>query len=403
MSTIRLKRGTTSSWESQNYVLADGQPGVERTTGGVKLKIGDGSTSWNDLEYVGSGQFLPLSGGTMSGNINMDGYSISHVGRVTGVQVLSSETFSKLQMNGVKGITLQTNEAVVLNRGTGTIDANNKTINNIGDPVNPTDSANKQYVDTQVNSKLSLSGGTLTGTLKLQNAEASDVFDGLTIDGGNSLTLQSRNNTGLVVTNSGIDISSSSGYINITSDSNIKNTNYIRIGSADEKVYGMSLDAGTTAVSIGYASTNTIVRIGNSSALGNGGNVFLTGITEPSNDRDAVPYYYVRSKHWEFSFAPYGGGTLTASIRSFGKVVFFTIQGVLNIGSSAPSSGTFSEITIPAEYRPAYPVSIPVVEVSGGTVYGHTDRFTIGTDGSLSYVFANNGALERNCSACWVV
>lgn len=34
MSTIKLKRGSTDSWTSQNPVLADGQPGVEKTSGG---------------------------------------------------------------------------------------------------------------------------------------------------------------------------------------------------------------------------------------------------------------------------------------------------------------------------------------------------------------------------------
>lgn len=34
MSQIQLKRGSTASWEEQNPVLADGQPGVEKLVGG---------------------------------------------------------------------------------------------------------------------------------------------------------------------------------------------------------------------------------------------------------------------------------------------------------------------------------------------------------------------------------
>ena len=384
MSTIKLKRGSTDSWESQNPILSDGQPGVERTSGGgVNLKVGDGSTAWNDLGYVGEGQYLPLSGGTMTGHIRMSRYSV-YSDRI-------------LRLGGYDGIQFYDGHSGVSTTGTAPT-----RVRGVATPTDNNDAANKSYVDTQVNSKLSLSGGTLTGTLKLSNIEASSVYNGLKIKGGNTLTLQSSNGTGLTISQSGVDLDGSAGYVNITSDSSFANRNYIRIGSDDEKIFARSLEANYTAVSIGHASENTLVYIGNSSTYGDSGNVFLTGIRDPSNDRDAVPYYCVGSKHWEFSFAPYGGGTLTASIRSFGKVVFFTIRGVLNIGSSAPSSGTFSEITIPADYRPAYPVSIPVVEVSDGAVYGHTDRFTIGTDGSLSYVFANNGALERNCSACWV-
>ena len=43
---------------TQNYVLRDGQIGVESDTG--KMKIGDGVTEWADLEYV------PLAGGDVA-------------------------------------------------------------------------------------------------------------------------------------------------------------------------------------------------------------------------------------------------------------------------------------------------------------------------------------------------
>jgi hypothetical protein len=49
--TILLKRGKSSSWASKNIILQNGEPGFEIDTG--KLKIGNGSTHWNDLDYVG--------------------------------------------------------------------------------------------------------------------------------------------------------------------------------------------------------------------------------------------------------------------------------------------------------------------------------------------------------------
>ena len=48
---IQLKRGTSSSWVNQNPILAIGEPGFEKDTG--RLKIGDGVSSWLDLDYVG--------------------------------------------------------------------------------------------------------------------------------------------------------------------------------------------------------------------------------------------------------------------------------------------------------------------------------------------------------------
>lgn len=49
-TTFQFKRGLAQSWINVNPILAAGEPGFELDTG--KLKIGDGSTSWNDLAYL---------------------------------------------------------------------------------------------------------------------------------------------------------------------------------------------------------------------------------------------------------------------------------------------------------------------------------------------------------------
>ena len=51
-STIQFKRGTAARFVELNLVLAAGEPGFEYDT--KRLKIGDGSTAWNDLPYVGN-------------------------------------------------------------------------------------------------------------------------------------------------------------------------------------------------------------------------------------------------------------------------------------------------------------------------------------------------------------
>lgn len=50
-TTILLRRGTAAEWTSSDPTLAAGEPGAEIDTG--KLKIGDGSTAWSSLPYVG--------------------------------------------------------------------------------------------------------------------------------------------------------------------------------------------------------------------------------------------------------------------------------------------------------------------------------------------------------------
>lgn len=49
--TIRLRRGTAAQWTTADPVLAAGEPGAETDTG--RVKVGDGSTAWSGLAYVG--------------------------------------------------------------------------------------------------------------------------------------------------------------------------------------------------------------------------------------------------------------------------------------------------------------------------------------------------------------
>lgn len=48
---IKLKRGKAKSWSIQNPILQPGEPGFELDT--KQFKIGDGTTAWNDLKYIG--------------------------------------------------------------------------------------------------------------------------------------------------------------------------------------------------------------------------------------------------------------------------------------------------------------------------------------------------------------
>lgn len=48
-SQIKLRRGTAAQWTSANPVLAQGEAGFETDT--YKLKIGNGTSTWNALTY----------------------------------------------------------------------------------------------------------------------------------------------------------------------------------------------------------------------------------------------------------------------------------------------------------------------------------------------------------------
>lgn len=53
---IQIRRGTKSQWISANPVLESGELGLETDTG--RLKFGDGSSSWDELDYVGTKENL---------------------------------------------------------------------------------------------------------------------------------------------------------------------------------------------------------------------------------------------------------------------------------------------------------------------------------------------------------
>ena len=46
---IIIRNGTAAQWTSENPVLSEGELGIETDT--KKLKVGDGATNWNSLQY----------------------------------------------------------------------------------------------------------------------------------------------------------------------------------------------------------------------------------------------------------------------------------------------------------------------------------------------------------------
>jgi len=48
---IKLRRGTPLEWQNSNPALNQGEVGIELGTV-IRMKAGDGFTSWNDLPYI---------------------------------------------------------------------------------------------------------------------------------------------------------------------------------------------------------------------------------------------------------------------------------------------------------------------------------------------------------------
>ena len=67
MPDIQIKRGLAAALAATNPIVSSGEPIFATDT--FQLKIGDGITSYSGLPVVGSGTFLPLGGGTLTGTL----------------------------------------------------------------------------------------------------------------------------------------------------------------------------------------------------------------------------------------------------------------------------------------------------------------------------------------------
>jgi hypothetical protein len=98
MPNIQIKRGLASALSATNPILASGEPIFETDT--LKLKIGDGVTAYNSLGVVGSGSFLLLSGGTLTGSISSPSGNFTQSLQVNGTGVsLSGHTHTASQIS----------------------------------------------------------------------------------------------------------------------------------------------------------------------------------------------------------------------------------------------------------------------------------------------------------------
>lgn len=218
-ATIQVRRGTASQWTSANPTLAAGEIGFESDT--FKIKIGNGSTAWNSLQYAAGGnQFdtniifegatadayettLQVTDPTADRTITLPDASgtvitTGNLSSITSVGTLSSLTISgDLTVNGttttINSTAVNVNNQVIF-EGT-TADAFETTLTVVDPTADRTitfpDSTGqvvlRDTTDTLTNKTINLTSNTLITTLAQLNTAVSDA-DVASIAGTETLT-----------------------------------------------------------------------------------------------------------------------------------------------------------------------------------------------------------------------
>lgn len=88
---VKNKRDTNTNWETNNPVLLDGEIVIVDTNDGVRFKIGDGTSRYNQLPYAGVSS---LNGETGDLSVSI-GYGENTVGNaVTGTAVTEEPNYT---------------------------------------------------------------------------------------------------------------------------------------------------------------------------------------------------------------------------------------------------------------------------------------------------------------------
>ncbi len=127
----------------------------------IYLRVGINDTTWSAWSRIDPFTYLPLSGGTMSGTINMDNNNVGNLPAPTA----NGQAARKLYVDDADALKLS------LSGGTmsGTINMNNNNVGNLPAPTANGQAARKLYVDDADALQLSRSGGIMSGTLDMNN------------------------------------------------------------------------------------------------------------------------------------------------------------------------------------------------------------------------------------------
>jgi hypothetical protein len=358
MSTVRIqvRRGTSSDWSSVNPVLAAGEMGVETDT--RKIKIGDGSTVWNSLDYIASD--VPAIGEIAQDAIN---------------DALTAGTgITKTYNDGANTITVEVNTDVIATKtyvdgeisatesyADSAVSTHNSDTTNVHGIANTADLATKTYADEKASDAQSAAESTAANELSTHNLDTINVH-GIT----NTADLATQNYVDDAVASLGNSVDSSyipdseKGQLNgvATLDSNGKvPLSQLDITETIQDVAGAAIVSGTN-VSVSYNDASGEITI---------------SLPDTIDTASVVRSNFIKSR---------GDAEVDGTLA----VTDVNVSGNLNVGGTTTTvNSTSLEITDPMIYMGAgnnsAVLDLGFVGAFNDGIYQHTGLVKDATDG----------------------
>lgn len=158
-ATLILRNDLAATWASKNPVLARGEIGAEIDTG--LLKMGDGTSSFNNLDYINEGK---AGDGVLVTTTTNNKFTVANYGKSywrydanedTEVQVNETNLAnwpSTVELQVKNGVARWVQPAITYNPIRGTIDGALITLSR--DPISSNEASTKAYVDTTIATRI---------------------------------------------------------------------------------------------------------------------------------------------------------------------------------------------------------------------------------------------------------
>ena len=203
---------------SGNAISVLGGEGIDVTHSGTTITVAgeDASTSNKGVASFADANFTVSSGAVTAKNITLGSSTLTLGSTTTSIAGVTELTVDNLNFNGNTITSTDTNGDIILSpNGTGKVDVSGSILTGLNEPVNPTDAATKNYVDTvaeglhvheaahcaTTDTLANLSGGTVTysnGTngvgATLTLSAGLSAIDGHTLTNGDRILVKNQAN-----------------------------------------------------------------------------------------------------------------------------------------------------------------------------------------------------------------